>query len=265
MNEGLQILNQTPIGPVFSLLFGLIWGSFFNVCICRIPAEESVVKHRSRCPKCAAPIFWYHNIPVLSWVALRGKCRSCREPISIQYPLVELATALLYLFLFLRFGLGIQWIAYALFLSYLLVISVIDLYHRIIPDELSLSGIVVGFLAALATGDITWLESLLGILVGGGVFLAIAWSYEKLSGREGLGGGDIKLLAMLGAWLGVKSILLIIVISSALGSVVGILFMLGKKKDMKTAIPFGPFLAFAAAVYLFWGSQIQSVLFPEVP
>lgn len=247
-------------GAVFIL--GLIFGSFFNVCIYRLPLELSVAKGRSFCPSCQGLIPWFANIPVASYLALRGKCRTCEAKISLQYPLVELTTGLLFVLLWRFFGPSWHFISYVTFCSALLVITIIDLHHRIIPDEISLSGIVVGFLFVFPTGDISWSDSLLGILLGGGVFLLIAWTYEKMTKQEGLGGGDIKLLAMIGAWLGYQSLLTVILVSSCVGSVVGILTMLIQKKDMKTAIPFGPFLALGALVYLFLGDIVSAVLLP---
>jgi leader peptidase (prepilin peptidase) / N-methyltransferase len=256
------VLNEPVIGVPFAAVFGLIWGSFFNVCILRLPESLSMLP-RSHCLKCGAAIPWHLNIPVLSYLYLRGKCRNCRAGISIQYPLVELGTALLFIALYLHFGAGVRFLAYAVFISILIVISVIDLHHQIIPDELSLPGCLLGLGAVFLTGDISWLDSLLGIGLGGGLFLAIAYLYERVTQREGLGGGDVKLLGMIGAWLGYKSILVVIIFSSALGSVVGIGLMVLKGKNFKTAIPFGPFLAVAALIFLYWGPQIQSFLFPD--
>lgn len=265
MNELFLELQNPSFGMPFAFLFGLIWGSFFNVCIVRIPEEKSVAKERSHCPSCHAKIPWYLNIPVLSYVWLRGRCQKCKIRISIQYPLVEIATGLLFLWLYHFYGISWQFLAYTVYLSLLLIISVIDLHHQIIPNELSLPGIPLGFLFCLLTGDVLWWESLLGVLIGGGLFFLIAFTYEKLSGREGLGGGDIKLLGMIGAWQGYQSILMVVVISSAVGSVIGIAVMFLQRKDLRAAIPFGPFLALAAAVYLFWGATIQALLFPPFP
>jgi leader peptidase (prepilin peptidase) / N-methyltransferase len=246
-------------------ILGLIWGSFFNVCILRIPVEETVLFDRSRCPKCKALIPWYLNIPLLSYLFLRGKCVTCKAPISIQYPLVELFTALMYIALYLHFGLTLSCLAYAVFVSLLIIISVIDLHHRIIPDVLSLPGAAVGLVLAPLLAERSFFSSCLGLLIGGGAFLAVAWLYEKVTKREGLGGGDIKLLGMIGAWLGIGSILPVIVISSAMGSVVGIAIMYLGKKDLKAEIPFGPFLAVAALIHLFFEQRILTLLFPQLP
>ena len=226
-----------------------------------MPREESVAKGRSHCTKCSKLIPWYYNIPVFSFLVLRGRCAYCKSAISFQYPLVELLTGTSYGILFWYFGLTPQFFVYVILVSSLLVITFIDLEHQIIPDELSISGIVLGFLACFVTHDITWWQSLLGILLGGGSFYAVASLYEKLSGKEGLGGGDIKLLGMLGAWLGYESILPIVVVSSLTGSVIGLTYMALTKKNMKAAIPFGPFLALGAIVYLFFKDQMTHILF----
>jgi len=242
---------------LFALITGMLVGSFLNVCICRMPKGESVVFPPSHCPVCDYRIRWYDNIPLFSYlVLLRGKCRGCGTRISIQYPLVELLNGLLTLALFLRFGPTLQFLALFLFCSALVVITFIDLEHQIIPDEISLPGIVIGFAFAFFLPGHTWLDSLLGILLGGGSLLLVAYGYQWLTGKEGMGGGDIKLLAMMGAFLGLKSILFIIFASSLIGSVVGITIMLIQKKDSKLAIPFGPYLAFGAVLYIFYGEQI---------
>lgn len=249
---------------LFAAILGLIWGSFFNVCIFRIPQEKSVVRNRSHCRSCHKALKWYHNIPVLSFILLRGKCAFCQSRISIQYPIVEIISSVVFSYLWLVYGWSWSWLFYTVFVSMLLIITVIDLHHMIIPDELSLSGILVGFISVFFTGEMVWWESLLGAALGGGIFLGIAMLYEKMAKQEGLGGGDIKLLAMIGAWLGIQSILVVIVISSALGSIVGISLMLFKRKNLKTAIPFGPFLAIAAIIYLIWGVPIRQRLFPDL-
>jgi len=264
MIEVLQILEHSSWGFALVVVFGLIWGSFFNVCIYRIPLEQEVVKTPSHCVHCNKTIPWWCNIPVFSYILIRGKCIHCKGGISIQYPLVEATNALLWVWLFAHFGFSWLFVGYVVFVSNLLIISVIDIHHRIIPDELSLGGIVVGFLAVFVMKHIGWQDSLFGILLGGGMFWGIAAAYEKITKREGLGGGDVKLLGMIGAWLGVKAILPIIILSSGLGSIVGIMVLLQKKGDMKTAIPFGPFLALAALVYVFWSDFINSYIFPTL-
>jgi len=259
---------STNIPPLFIdlfiFVFGLIWGSFFNVCIVRLPEEKSVIRGRSFCPKCHSLIPWFCNIPLLSYLLLLGRCKTCKATISIQYPIIELLTGLMFLGLYFYYGLSKEYLFALIFCSSLLIISVIDLKHRIIPDEISLPGILLGFILSFWLGKISWIDSLLGILLGGGSFLLIAWGYEKIAKREGLGGGDIKLLAMIGAWLGVQSLLSVIIISSFTGSLVGILSMFLQKKDFKSAIPFGPFLALGALAHLFCGNEIQQLFLPEL-
>jgi leader peptidase (prepilin peptidase)/N-methyltransferase len=249
---------MTPdlIFPLFALVTGMVVGSFLNVCICRLPRDESVVSPPSHCPQCDYLIRWYDNIPLLSYLLLRGRCRGCGARISIQYPLVELLNGLLTLALFLRFGPTLAFLVLFLFCSALVVITFIDLEHQIIPDEISLPGIVIGFICSFFLPGHSWLNSLLGILLGGGSLLLVAYAYQWLTGKEGMGGGDIKLLAMMGAFLGWKSILFIVFASSLVGSVIGITMMLVQKKDSKLAIPFGPYLAFGAVLYIFYGRQI---------
>lgn len=241
---------------IVAFIFGAVVGSFLNVCICRMPKDESVVSPPSHCPRCDYQIRWYDNIPMFSYMLLRGKCRGCGTHISLQYPVVELLNGLLTLALFLKFGPTISFLALFLFCSALVVITFIDLEHQIIPDEISLSGIVIGFVFSFFLPWLTWLNSLLGILLGGGSLLLVAYGYQLLTGKEGMGGGDIKLLAMMGAFLGWKSVLFIIFASSLIGSVVGITMMLVQKKDSKLAIPFGPYLAFGAVLYIFSGPQL---------
>lgn len=239
-----------------SFVIGMVVGSFLNVCICRMPKDESIVSPPSHCPLCNYQIKWYDNIPVISYLMLRGKCRGCGAHISIQYPLVELLNGVLAVLLFLKFGPTLAFAALFVFCSALVVITFIDIEHQIIPDEISLSGIVIGFILSFFLQGHGWLNSILGILLGGGSLLLVAYAYQWLTGKEGMGGGDIKLLAMMGAFLGWKSIPFIILASSLVGSVVGISMMLLQKKDSKLAIPFGPYLAFGAVLYIFYGRPL---------
>lgn len=244
-----------------AFLAGLIFGSFFNVVIVRLPHDESL-GGRSKCRHCGTQIAWYHNIPVWSYLRLRGRAACCGKPFSVEYLLVELATGLAFAGLYLHFGLGPQFFWYTLLTCWLILISVIDLHHRIIPDELSLSGIPLGLVACFFTQDISWVSSLVGIFVGGGIFFSVAYLYERVTGVEGLGGGDVKLLAMLGAWFGAESILIIIILSTCLGSVVGLGLMAAGRAGSKAAIPFGPFLAIAAWAYLFMREPMLAYIYP---
>jgi leader peptidase (prepilin peptidase)/N-methyltransferase len=241
---------------VFAFILGAVIGSFLNVCIHRIPAGESIVHPPSRCPKCGAAIRWYQNVPIFSYLLLGGRCAGCGVRISPRYPMVEILTGLLFALVVYRFGLQpfvpVLW----LFAAALVVITFIDLDHQIIPDIISLPGIVVGFFCSFAIPWISWSDSVIGILIGGGSLYLVAAGYEMLTKKEGMGGGDIKLLAMIGAFLGWKAILPIIFFSSLMGTLVGVPTMLIKKADRKLAIPFGPFLAAAALFYLFWGPAL---------
>jgi len=243
---------------VVSIIFGAMVGSFLNVCIHRLPKEESIVRPGSHCPKCKTPIRFYDNIPLLSYLLLGGKCRHCKAPISIQYPIVEAITALSSFFLFITYGVSLSFIYYFSFVAALIAITVIDLYHQIIPDVISLPGIVIGLLGSLVIPQITFWSSLIGVISGGGSLFLVATVYQWLFKREGMGGGDVKLLAMIGAFLGWKAVILTILLSSFIGSIIGITVMLIKGKDFKYAIPFGPFLALGAVISLFWGENLTS-------
>ncbi|MCL1980698.1 MAG: prepilin peptidase [Proteobacteria bacterium] len=245
---------------IMAALLGSAVGSFLNVVILRLPKEgASIVFPASHCPRCLHPLAWYENIPVFSFLVLRGRCRSCKMPISWQYPLVELTMAVLSVLVAHRFGLGIESLLYFVFCASLLVIIFIDIHHQIIPDRISLPGIVIGFIGSFFVHTVTWQQSGLGILLGGGLLYAVAYGYYALTGREGMGGGDIKLLAMIGAFLGWQSLLYVVFASSLAGSVVGIAAMVKQKKGGLTRIPFGPFLALAALSYLFLQEQIHGL------
>jgi leader peptidase (prepilin peptidase) / N-methyltransferase len=243
---------------VVAIIFGSLIGSFLNVCILRLPEGSSIVTPGSHCPRCKKPIRFYDNIPLVSYLILGGRCRYCHESISAQYPLVEGTTALASFFLFLKFGLSWSYLFYFCFLAALIVITVIDLFHQIIPDVISLPGILVGLLGSLILPQMAFLHSFLGAVLGGGSLFLVATTYERLFKREGMGGGDVKLLAMIGAFLGWQAVILTILLSSLIGSVVGILIILIKGKDFKYAIPFGPFLSLGAVISLFFGEALIS-------
>ena len=244
---------------IFIFVFGLCIGSFMNVCIYRIPISKSIVTPRSMCPGCNSLISAYDNIPVVSYILLKGKCRNCGIPISLRYPLVETISGLTALAVFMRFGISAEGVIYFLFVSALVVITYIDIDHRIIPDIISLPGIPIGFLlASLVLPSMNYKTSLAGILTGGGSLLAVAWIYNLITKKEGMGGGDIKLLAMIGAFTGWKGVLFTIFVASAVGTLAGIAVMLKTQKGLKLAVPFGPFLSIGAILYIFFGSEIIS-------
>jgi len=224
----------------FAFLFGSIVGSFLNVCILRLPQKKSLLFPASHCPHCQQPIRFYDNIPLISYLVLRGRCRFCGQPISPQYVIVELLTALFSLLLFLHYSL-IEYFIYFAFFSSLVVVTFIDLKHQIIPDAISLPGIGVGFLASFVLPRITYLDSLLGIALGGGILYCVALGYYLITKTEGMGMGDVKLLAMIGAFLGGKAVVITIFLSAFLGAVVGVTIMVIKGKSRKYAIPYGLF------------------------
>lgn len=239
-------------------VFGSIIGSFLNVCIYRIPAGQSIIFPSSRCSHCKTPIHWYQNIPILSYLFLKGRCASCGVSISVRYPLVEALTGLLFLLVFMRFGMLWATPVYWLLMAALIVITFIDFDYQIIPDVISLPGVPIGFVLTFFVAGVSWSDSLLGILVGGGSLACVAGIYYLLTRNEGMGMGDIKLLAMLGAFMGWKAILPTIFLGSLIGSLVGVPLMLIKRASGKLAIPFGPFLSLGAIIYLLWGSDLIS-------
>lgn len=241
---------------ITAFIFGICIGSFLNVCIFRLPAGKSIVHPPSSCPGCNAAIRFYDNIPVLSYFILRGQCRNCHTPIAFRYVMVEILGGLMAVCVVLRFGPSVQGIIYYGFIAALLVITFIDIDYHIIPDVISLPGILLGFAASFFIPTLSWMDSLIGILAGGGSLYTVAWVYERITGKEGMGGGDIKLLAMIGAFIGWKGVLLTIFMASAIGTLVGLIAMLKEKKDMKMRIPFGPFLAIGAVICIFFGNEL---------
>ena len=268
---------------VIVFLFGATVGSFLNVVIHRLPREESIIKPRSKCPGCDHPIRWYDNIPILSFFILGRKCRDCGQPVSWRYPLVEALTAGLALALWFKFGMSKELGVHFAFTAALVAITFIDIDHRIIPNEISLPGILVGFAASFLWEGF-WVSSLIGLLVGGGGLLLLSMLYSLIRGREGMGMGDVKLLAMLGAWLGWQCLIFILLFASVQGVLTAVVLWLSgvklkpplpeeweeEEKEnepepehepvpeeepaptfLLAAIPFGPFLAVSAIEYIF--------------
>jgi leader peptidase (prepilin peptidase)/N-methyltransferase len=249
------MINVWVVGLIF--MFGLCIGSFLNVCIYRLPSSMSIVNpSRSICPQCNNAISFYDNIPVFSYLWLKGRCRHCQAPISLRYPLVELMTGIISVDVFFMFGLTFSGLIYFIFISSLLVITFIDIDHKIIPDVITIPGIPIGLAASFVLPAMTFKASLLGLLAGGGSLLIVAWTYNLITRKEGMGGGDIKLLGMIGTFIGWKGVLFTIFAASVAGTFVGVLVMLVKGKDLKFAIPFGPFLSIGAMSYLFFGEKI---------
>jgi leader peptidase (prepilin peptidase) / N-methyltransferase len=259
------------------LALSLAIGSFLNVVIIRLPERESISIPRSRCPKCKKPISWYDNIPVLSYVLLRGRCRQCKNPISMRYPFVEALTGIAGVLLYFKLGLTIEWAIFFAFSAALIVLGFIDLDHRILPDPITLNGIWIGIVVSVYLAQpsplvfrlfrsvgldivnprlIALTASVLGAVVGGGLLWAVAEAYLRLRGIEGMGFGDVKMMAMVGAFLGAPLALLTIMLGSLLGSVVGLTFIRLAKKTREYELPFGTFLSFAGIIAVLYGDDM---------
>ncbi len=250
MIEAINIISYPAI-----FILGLMIGSFLNVCIYRIPRKESIVFPDSHCPKCGQEIRKLDNIPLISFLFLKGKCRYCGERISLRYPLVELATAVLLLLLLYRYGLTLDFMAFGFFACVLIVISAIDFEHMLIPNMIIIPSIITGLFIVLVIDYHTFGESLLGFLVGGGVLLLIALVAPYFLKQEGLGGGDIKLAAFIGIFLG-RYVLIALFCSFFIGGLVGVAVLLAKRKNLKDPLTFGPFLSSGALITLFFGIQL---------
>ena len=258
-----------------AFLLGLLIGSFLNVCIYRMPREESVVHPRSRCPRCGHPIRWYDNVPVLSFLLLAGRCRDCGASISFLYPAVELLTGLLLAVVASRFGLTLLAVKNLLFVSMMLILAFSDLTERLLPDEITLGGAAVGLVFSLieplppgtvdlvlrlfsvrtAPRVVSIAESLTGALIGAGLLWAVAEIYYRFRFREGMGFGDVKMMALIGAFLGLQQALGAVMLASIMGAVLGLVFILIFRKGMAYELPFGTFLAFAAILVTLAGSR----------
>jgi len=230
-------------------------GSFLNVCIYRLPMGGSLLRPRSHCPKCGSPIQPYDNIPIISFFLLRGRCRNCKERISPRYPLVEALTAASAAALLYRYGLGFETFILFVFICGLIVASFIDLDHQIIPDVITYPGIALGVISSFVSQSVQWRDSVLGAIVGGGILLIVAIGFRLIRKKEGMGLGDVKFLAMIGAFLGWKAVILTLVLSSFVGAIVGYLSLRLSGKGSHEPIPFGPFLALGAVAYMFGGES----------
>jgi len=270
-------VTPSILAPIFIFLFGLIIGSFLNVCIVRIPAGKSIVLPASACPKCGAAIRPYDNIPVVSYLLLGGKCRGCKTKISPMYPVVELLTGLLFLACYEAFGLTAHALKWAAFSAILIVLVFTDLRERLLPDVVNYGGFAAGVLLSLCTkpadGLALWLanrffdfpppvpvlsvaDSLFGAAIGSGLLWLVSEAYFRIRGREGMGLGDVKMMLMTGAFLGARRTLLTIFAGSVLGSVLGLAFMLVRRKGTDYELPFGTFLGMAAVLVVFFGTPL---------
>jgi leader peptidase (prepilin peptidase) / N-methyltransferase len=242
----------------YAFVLGALIGSFLNVCIYRWPAEQSVVTPRSRCPSCGRSLAWFENIPIFSWIALRGRCRTCRSPISVQYPAIELATALIWTASAIRLGLSIEALSAATFLTLVLGIAITDAREMVIPDQFSLGGTAIGLGLAAWPGGLSFLAAFAAAAGSYIAFWIIKYSAEKAFRKPALGVGDIHMMAMVGAFLGPTGAVLTILLGSLLGLVIGVplMFRRDELKPMGTYLPLGTFLAMGAAVAQTWGPQI---------
>jgi leader peptidase (prepilin peptidase)/N-methyltransferase len=231
-------------------VFGACIGSFLNVVIYRLPLGQSIVSPPSQCPKCGYRLRWYDNFPIFGWLLLGGRCRTCKNPISIQYPIVELVTALLFVLVVWLTPAGPLMVSRLLFVCLLIPLFFIDLELQILPDQITIPGIVAGLLLSVIAPP-GWRSAVLGILTGAGLFYAVFYAYYLWRRVEGMGFGDLKMLAMIGAFLGWKAVLVTLVLSSVLGALAGGLLMLIKRAGMETAVPFGTFLAVGALASMF--------------
>ena len=261
--------------PLGAFLLGLVIGSFLNVCILRIPADKSIVLPASSCPKCGKGIAPYDNIPVLSWIFLGGKCRNCKTKISAMYPAVELLTGLLFLGCYLVFGLSVDALKWAVFAALLVVLTITDLRERILPDEVNFfalgAGLLFSFFTKSLDGTALWLsnrwfdfpppqmalsfaDAVLGAIAGSGLLWIVAEGYFRIRGREGMGLGDVKMMAGVGAFLGLKRTMMTVLVGSLLGSVIGIVLIAVSKKGRDYELPFGTFLGAGALLVVFFGT-----------
>jgi len=270
------VLPAALIG-LFVFAFGLIIGSFLNVCIVRIPESKSIVLPASACPQCGTAIRPYDNIPVLSYALLGGRCRACKAHISAMYPAVELLTAVLFWICYHAFGLSLEALKWGVFSAIMVVLVFTDLRERILPDVVNYTGLVLGLAFSLfvepADGTARWVagrmfqfpppapvislaDALIGAAIGGGLLWGISEAYFRLRGREGMGMGDVKMMLMVGAFLGTKRTLLTIFAGALLGSVLGVAFILARRKDSEYELPFGTFLGLAALLVVFFGTPV---------
>ena len=244
------------VNDVLIFILGLIVGSFSNVCIYRIPRNESIIYPASHCPKCRSKIKPVDNIPLLSFILLKGRCRNCKSKISIQYPVVELITGLIYLIIYLTYALSVQTLIYIILSSALIIIAFIDLNEQIVPDVISLPGIVIGFIISFFVPYISFINSALGVAVGGGIILIIGLGGSVIFKKEAMGGGDVKLAAMIGAFLGWRYIIISLFLGFFLGALAGIFLIISKIKSREDVVPFGPFIVLGSLITLLWGEKI---------
>jgi len=246
---------------LFSLLFGLCLGSFANVCIYRLPRKISIITPASFCPSCGKKLKWYHNIPLLSFFLLKRRCAYCGEKISFLYPIVEGLSGIISLILFKKFGFSLEYLIYLLFCLSMIIVFFIDLYHYIIPNIITFSGIGAGILLLLFSPLLPRKDMFLGAIIGGAMFGGVSLLYYLLTKKVGLGEGDIKLIFMMGFFIGIKGVLFVILLGSISGALIGSIYLLFSKKGMKEPIPFGPFLSFSAVLFVLIPERFLAPIF----
>jgi leader peptidase (prepilin peptidase)/N-methyltransferase len=257
-----QVAVETPwFTEIYLFLVGLVVGSFLNVCIYRIPLKQSLLRPRSHCPSCNQMIRWYQNIPLFSYLVLRGRCSNCKTKISPVYPFVELITAVLFVMLWRFFGPTIPFLIYIVFSCIMIVLIFIDFYHQILPHRITFPGIVLGFASSFVNPYVKPIESALGILVGGLLPLLVLIVYKWIRKKEGLGHGDVFMLALIGAFLGWRQVLVVLFLSSLVGSLIGLFIIFIWKKGSDFALPYGTFLGAAALFALFFGRFLWMAYF----
>jgi leader peptidase (prepilin peptidase)/N-methyltransferase len=250
-----EVMNVDMLNIAMAFIFGLLFGSFLNAVIYRVPLGISLLRP-SGCPGCETPIPWINNVPVLSWLLLRGRCADCREPISVRYPLVELMGGILLALCVWNWGVSISAFTVGLFCYLMLVLALIDVDQRILPNVITLPGAVVGLALAFFDPRVEWLDALIGGFLGGGLLYFVAWAYLKLRGREGMGMGDVKMMLLVGSFLGWQGALMTIFVGSLVGSVIGVTMIALSRKGWEYALPFGTFLAAAGVLVAFRGPQL---------
>jgi leader peptidase (prepilin peptidase) / N-methyltransferase len=256
--EGLVFSDPaySTLFQIYFFLVGLVVGSFLNVCIYRIPLKRSLVSPGSHCPSCDMKIPLYYNMPLISYILLAGKCGNCKARISVVYPIVELSTGLLFWILYLQFGVSIPFLIYAIFGCMMILLMWIDYFHRLLPWVITIPGIILGFAFSFINPFVTPRDSLIGFVIGGLMPFAALLIYQLIRHKEGLGHGDIVMLAMVGTFLGWQQVLLILFFSSLLGSIIGGLFILIFHKGSDFKLPYGTFIAIASLAAVFWGQTV---------
>jgi leader peptidase (prepilin peptidase)/N-methyltransferase len=241
---------------IIIVAFGMAWGSFLNVLIFRIPRDMSIVKPASSCPSCRKKIKIYDNIPIISYLVLGRKCRYCRAKIPLSYFLVEILTPLSFLLLYFHYSLSFHFFASCLFASAMIVLGFIDFYHMIIPDEITLPGLVLALVYSFFRDDLNFTQALFGAVIGAGFLLVVYGTYFLVRKKEGLGMGDVTMMLLIGAYLGWRQTFFALILASFVGALVGVFVILFRKKDFQYSLPFGTFLAPAAYFALLWGEKI---------